>query len=111
MARGALTPQQIVRSGLSPAYTAGDAVNGHEFVNEGDVYLHVKNGGASPINVTIPTPGTVDGLAIADLVVAVPAAEERKIGDIPTNVYNQTGGKVYVDLSASASVTLGVFKL
>jgi hypothetical protein len=111
MARTALSVQSIVRAGLSPTYTAAN-VDGHSVANEGkQTFIHVKNGGASPITVTIPTPGSVDGLAVADRTVNVPAGEERMIGPFPAAFYNQADGTVHVDFSAVTSVTLAAFKV
>lgn len=110
MARTALTVLQVARTGLTPAYTAGN-VDGHSIVNDGRVCTHVKNGSGSSINVTVQTPGTVDGLAVSDLVVAVPAGQERMIGPFPPGVYNQADGTVYVDLSAVTTVTLAAVRL
>lgn len=110
MARVALAVQTISRDGIVPAYTAGDATNHHEFVNDGKTYIHVKNGGGGSITVTIDTPGSVDGLAIADRTVTVANGSEKKIGPFPSS-YNQSGGLVYVNLSGATSVTLGAFKL
>lgn len=111
MARTALSVQQIARSGLEPAYSAANA-DGHSVVNDGKLtFVHVKNGSGSSINVTIATPGSVDGNAIADKVVAVPAGEERIIGPFPTSWYNQSDGTVHVDFSAVTAVTCGAFKI
>ena len=111
MARGVLTVQEIARAGLTPAYGAGDAVNGHEFLNDGKTFVHIKNGSASPITVTIPTPGKVDGLDVAERTVSVLATSEKLIGAFPTTTYNQSGNKVYIDLSDATTVTLGAFKI
>lgn len=111
MARTALSTQQIARSGLNPAYTAANA-DGHSIENRNkNVFMHVKNGGASPISVTFITPATVAGLAIADLVVSVPNAEERIIGPFSANPFNQADSTVHVDFSAVVSVTVAAFKL
>lgn len=111
MARTALTVQTISRSGIAPSYASGDAANGHQFSNNGKTFLHVKNGGGSSITVTIQTPGSVDGLAVADRTVTVANGAEKMIGPFPTTTYNQSGGLVYVDLSADTSVTLAAFYL
>ena len=110
-ARAELTVQQIARTGLEPAYVAAVPADGHKFQNTGREFLHVKNGAAAPINVTVQTPGLVDGLAVAELVVAVTNAEERMIGPFPTNIYNQAGNMVYVDYSSETSVTVAVIRL
>jgi hypothetical protein len=110
MARSALTAQTISRAGVKPSYTAVNS-DGNYFANNGREFLHVKNGSGSSINATVQTPGTVDGLGISDLIVAVPAGEERMIGPFPSGVYNQTDGTTYVDWSAATSVTAAVLLL
>lgn len=110
MAATALTVQQIVRSGLKPSLAAANA-DGNYFDNNGRVYLEVKNDDTASKTVTIQTPGTVDGLAIADLEVTVTAGESRKIGPFPTNIYNDANGRVNVSYSDVTSVTVGAFRL
>ncbi len=111
MARTVLTVQEIARTGIVPAYVAGDATNDHEFVNDGKTFVHVKNGGGAPIDVVFQTPGSVDGLAVADRTVSVGAGAEKMIGPFPTTTYNQSGGKVYLDLTVDTTVTLAAFKI
>lgn len=110
MARTDLSPQDIVRTGLNPTFSAADGANQNAFYNNGQTYLHVKNGGGSSINVTIDTPGVVDGLAVSNLIVAVPNGGERLIGPFPSNVYNQPDGRVHIDWSAVSSVTVAVLR-
>lgn len=111
MARTTLTVQNIDRVGLTPALAAANA-DGSSFANDGRTYLQVKNGSGAPITVTVQTPGTVDGLAVADLTVTVPATTgDKKIGPFPVGVYNQAGDVVYVDFSAVTTVTVGAFKV
>ena len=111
MPRTALTTQQVLNSGITPAYSAGDAANGHQFNNDGRQILHVKNGGGSSINVTISTNAKVAGITVPNVVVAVTNAQERMIGPLDPLVFNQAGGLVYVDLSGATSVTLAVFQV
>lgn len=111
MARTALAVQQVSRSGLNPTFSAAN-VDGHSVKNTGAEAVYVKNGGGAPINVTIPTPGTVDGQAIGDRVVAVPNGGERIIGPFPKNVYDQPGtDDVHVDFSAVTSVTVAALRV
>lgn len=49
-----------------PAGVAADAVNHNSVVNTGRTIFRVKNTDTAPHNVTFVTPGTVDGLAVAD---------------------------------------------
>lgn len=109
MARTALAVQQIVRSGLTPSYSAAN-VDGHSIQNGGSEFLHVKTGGTA-CNVTIVTPGTVDGQAVADRVIAIGTTSERMIGPFPPDVYNQPGAAdVHVDFSAVTSVTVAALR-
>lgn len=110
MARTALTYQQIVRTGLETAYAAVDQPNGEQFANNGRMFLHVKNGAGSDITVTVTTPNTVDGLAIADQDIVVTAGEERMIGPFPPGIYN-SDGNVLVDYSSGTSVTAALLRL
>lgn len=110
MARTALVPQQVVRTGLTPVFSAAN-VDGHSVANDGHTMLEVKNASAAPINVTIVTPGLVDGNAIADLVVAVPAnTGDKMIGPFPPGIYNQADGTIYVDFSAVVTVTVAAVR-
>lgn len=112
MARTDLTAQQIARTGLAPSYVAADGSNQNAFFNDGRTFLHVKNGGGSSITVTIDTPITVDGvLAVGNLAVGVTNGQERFIGPFPTNIYNQSDGRVHVDWSAVTSVTVACLRL
>mgnify|MGYP005817447081 CR=1 FL=1 len=110
MARGILAPQQVTRQGLTPVFSPADSL-GLSVANDGRVMLEVKNGSISPINVTIQTPGSVDGLAIAELVVQVAASGDKMIGPFPPGIYNQPDGSVYVDFSNVTSVTVAALRM
>uniref|UniRef100_A0A6H1ZEH9 Uncharacterized protein n=1 Tax=viral metagenome TaxID=1070528 RepID=A0A6H1ZEH9_9ZZZZ len=105
-----LTPQTIIRTGLAPTYGAAN-VDGHSIPNAGRMFLHVKNGSAVSVTVTVDTPGQVDGLDVAQLAVAIAAGLERMIGPFPPGVYNQISGKIHVTFSAVTTVTLAAFIL
>lgn len=110
MARTALVPQQVVRAGLTPVFSAANA-DGHSVANDGHVMLEVKNGSGAPITVTVQTPGTVDGLAIAELVVTIPATSgDKMIGPFQPGIYNQADGTIYVDFSAVTTVTVAAVR-
>jgi len=105
----------VVRAGVAPpTEVTGDAANNHIVTNDGRVFLVARNSAATTTrNVTIQTPGTVDGLAVADRVVAVPISSSKYIGPFPTATYNQSGsdqGKLYVDVD-NAELRLLAFRL
>lgn len=108
MARTALVVQQHVDAGLEPVLTAANA-DGHQVaaVDDGD-YLDVRTDD-TPCNVTIVTPGSVNGLAITDRVVALGTDEEQRI-PIGRKVYRQADGSVHVNFSAVTNVTCGAFR-
>lgn len=105
-----LTPQPIALAGLTPVYAAAGG-SGDAFQNTGDQYVEVVNGGAVQTTVTVVTPATVGGMAIADLTVTVGAGARKKIGPFPPAVFNDANGQVSVTCSPTTDVTLGVFKL
>jgi hypothetical protein len=88
-------------------------VDGHTVANTaaGKRFISVLNEDASPINVTVVTPGTVHGLAIADLVVAVPAGDNLMIGPFPPSTFNQGDGTVHVDFSAVSDITCAALSI
>lgn len=111
MPRTNLTSTQISRTGLTPTFGAVDQPNGNDFLNVDErTYIHVKTGGSATV-LTVPTPITIDGLAVADLSVSIGTSSERIIGPFPQQYYNQTDGKVYLDWSVGTSVTVAVIRL
>jgi hypothetical protein len=109
MARTTLTVQTIVRAGLTPSYAAANA-DGHALPNTGRECVHVKTGGTA-CTVTVQTPTTVDGLAVAERTIAIGTTSERFIGPFPRATYNQGAEAVYLDFSAVTSVTIAALKL
>ena len=105
----ALTTQVVSASGIAPTYTQ---VTAADTFSPGDhVFLHIKNGGGSPTTATITTPGTVDGLAISDLPVTVPAAGERMIGPLPARTFAKSDGQADLVCSPTTTVTVAVLRV
>lgn len=111
-----LTVQNLAKAGATPTYGAVAASD--TFLNIGDerTFLHVKNGSGASINVTVTARKTqvkvpgVGQLTVSNLVVAVPAGQERMIGPF-SEAFNDADGLVTVGYSATATVTAGVFRL
>lgn len=101
-----LAVQQIAVTGTAPAYAAasagGDAAN-----PQTHTCLHVKNGSAAAINVTLAVPGSTYGQANPDPVVAVPAGGDAFIY-LPPAVADPSTGLVSWTYSAAASVTVAL---
>lgn len=101
-----LSTQVAVQAGLTPSY---GAVSASDTAVPGDqVVLHVKNGGGSPDTVTLVTPGTVSGLAIADQTVSVAAGAEKFIPLISELYRDPTTGLCTIQHSFTTSVTCAV---
>lgn len=110
MARSVLAVQQIVRTGLTPSYSAANAL-GHSVPNDGErTFIHVKTVGTACV-VTVQTPITVDGLAVAERTYSIGTNSERLIGPFPRNQYNQGSEEVYVDFDTVTAVTCAAFRI
>lgn len=105
---------QAVSSSLGVAdlqLTAPDALG--DVIDPG-TFLEVRNGSGADVDVTVQTPNTVGGLAVADNVVTVAAGDSAVIY-LDQALYMRPAsagtdiGKVYVDYEAVASVTRAVF--
>ena len=112
MARTALSAIEIITDtgNVNPTFDAAH-VDGNSFVNTGKEFLVVKNNNAGTLTVTIQTPQTVSGLAVAERTVALLTTEEGYIGTFTKSLYDQTTGEVYIDTDIQASVTLMAFRL
>ncbi len=108
MARTPITAQRVDVAGsalaLEPANVDGNSVR----LDRRRVLL-VRNGSAAAVNVTLPTTATLEGLAIGNRVVAVPAGADRYIR--PSSTSAQPGGVAHVDYSAVASVSVAVLEV
>lgn len=110
MARTALTVQQIDSDGVVNSLSAANA-DGHSVVAGSASFLTVANGSGSSINVTIPSTNTVDGLAVADRVVAVAAGATTHIALNRPRNSTQSNGTQSINFSAVTTVTCAAFKV
>jgi hypothetical protein len=110
------TTQVATFAGLLATHTA-PTVDGDVVDIANGTFLSVINGGGGSINVTVVTPGLIDGdLAVADRVVAVPVGTTPKLIPLNSVNYRQSAvpadsGRAYVDYSAIASVTRAVIQV
>lgn len=86
-----LAVQTMSWDGIDPTYSAANA-DGHTFANNGRTFFQAFNGSGADIECTFATPGTVDGLAIGELVVDIAAGEDAIIGPFPPAIYNTDPG-------------------
>jgi hypothetical protein len=109
MARETLAIQTLTSSGVIPAWST-PTVDGFKVSNDGMTHIHVKNGNAATCTVTVTTPTTVDGLAVADRTIAILTTAEKEFV-LPPTFYNQPDsaadrGMVYLDFSVQTSVSV-----
>lgn len=110
MARTPLSVQQTSVAGLNLSMSVANA-DGHSIPGSADVVVVVENASDSAVTVTIPTPATIGGLAIADGGGSVPAGEARHFGPFRAGLFNQADATVSINLSAAASVSVAAFRL
>ncbi len=91
MARVAIVKTVPLTSGVSPvAEVDGDTVNGHECNLSQKTAFTIRNAdGAASHSVTFITQQTVDGLAVADRIVVIPASATRVFSKFDTRVYGK----------------------
>lgn len=104
-----LTTQTITQAGTTPTYVAAAA--GGDKLNPGPTtFVHVKNGGAGSITVTVDSVAPCSQGADHNLVVSVPNGEERMIGPLPADRFaSATDGLVSITYSGVTTVTIGSF--
>lgn len=105
-----LSVQEIDRDGLNPTLSAA-AGGGDSWANTGKEFIYINNGDASPVTLTIVTQQTVDGQAVADRTVTIPAGEFRLVGPFPVGTYNDGNNLCQLTYSGVTSLTLGIVKL
>jgi hypothetical protein len=115
MARTEVAAIQLTRTGVFTAETVGIA-DGHMFQNAGRTFILIRNSHATLAKiVTIQTPQTILGLAVAELTVSVPALASLYIGPFPIDTFNQASGsdvgKVYVDYETPANQFITVYRM
>lgn len=114
MARSTPTTQNITDDGLTATMAAPNSDGDIADCGAG-VFATILNGSGAPITVTLITPGTSHGLAIADRTTSIAAGASK---DVPLKGYYKqpadavTGpGQCLIDYSAVASVTRAIKKL
>lgn len=109
MADVTLTPQNVDRDGITPSYTALNAVDTYHARITASTILHFKNTGASPSTVTLVTPGNVGGLAIQDPTVNVPATSgDVMVSAEPLGAFADGGGSLTFTQDQASGVSVAV---
>ena len=106
-----LATQTISLTGIAPTYAS--AASGGDKVSPGDrAFLHVKNGAASPITVTLAATASVRGQVVTAPTVSVPASGERMIGPLTADLFaGVSDGLVGVTYSSNTTVTVASLRI
>ncbi len=107
-----LTLRTVDISGLddSSIYESA-AAGGDAFVNDGRTIIHIKNGDASGMTLTMDTPGTYRGVNLANPTVSVGATSNYFVGAFDPRIFNDTNGKVQLTYSAVTSLTITALQI
>ncbi|MEC3977900.1 hypothetical protein [Amycolatopsis sp. H20-H5] len=109
MARDIPAAQLFTSGGLAPNYAPVTA-NNDQIQNNGRRLVHLKNGSAAPVTITVTLGRGIDGTSPPTKVVTVAAGADRFVGPWAA-AYNQADGTVSVDYSATVTVTRAVLEL
>lgn len=89
MANVTISPQTAKATAIVPAFTSLNATDTFKIANTGQLFLYGKNVTASSV-LTIDTPLSVGGLAVADQVINFAIGDEKIIGPFPPHLYGDT---------------------
>src|SRR4051812_26949707 len=105
-----LTTHVVPHAGLVNVTPDNASAGGDQCATGSGVLLHVVNGDASSHTVTLATPTTVDGLAVADRAVVVPASQDAYIPMI--DLYRDPStGLASITYDGVTSVTVAVLRV
>lgn len=97
--------------GAAPTFAAASG-GGDTFTPASNQFLVIENAGGASITVTVATPGTTRGLAIADQSFTVTNGQRRYARISPADMYaDPTTGLGNITYSGVTSVTVGVFQV
>lgn len=110
MAASELTVGQIARAGIEPTLVAAN-VDGNFFDNDGMTFLFVDNADVSPVNVTVDSSSNCDQGFDHNVVVTVPASEQRLIGPFPKGRFNDSSDQAQITYASVTSLTIEPIRL
>lgn len=111
MADVRLTPQNLSSVGITVTRTAIATGNTYQVRNDGQVILNFMKSGAGVATITITTPETRDGLAVADRTISVPATTgDVAAGPFSSQTYNNSSGDFEFTTDEGTGLTCAVFR-
>lgn len=99
-------------SGDSETFVAMATGNTYKVRNNGRTLIHIKKSGAGAANITVETPKTVGGLAVADRVVVVPASTgDVMIAPVNEDIFNDAIGDVNLTTDEDTGLTIAAIRI
>jgi len=112
LAATAISVQKMVKASITADTTSVIAGVTYQFVNNQKTFLHFKRTVADTATVTITTPITVNGLAVADQTFTVDAIDGDKLsGPFPASLFNDGAGDVSFTVDNTVSMTVEIISL
>jgi hypothetical protein len=107
MADATLAPTVAVQGGIAANPTSMAAADNYIVRNNGRVLLHFVKTGAGPATISIVTPKTVSGLAVAELTLVVPATTGNVwAGPFNPDTFNDGSGDMDVSTDEDTGITI-----
>ena len=110
-----LSRQKVIIGGLTPSYAACAAGGDVADNSDGKTMLHVKNGSAGSITVTVTAQstsvvtGTHGTATVSNVAIAIAAGSERLIGPFPKQAFNNSTKQLAITYSGVTSLTIAAF--
>lgn len=106
-----LSTQVIALAGINPTYASAGA-SGDKVAPSERTFVHVKNGSASPVTVTLTATAAVRGQTVTSPTVSVPASGERMIGPLTADLLaGSADGLVAITYSSNTTVTVAALRI
>jgi hypothetical protein len=107
-----LALQTVVAGGITPTYGAATVGGDKVSLSATNVFLHVKNGSASAVTVTVTTQSnSYKGLTVPDRTVSVPASGEKMIGPLDPALHADINQQASIGYSAATTVTVAALRI
>jgi len=112
MAIVVITPTKITEKGVAESFQAMVTTDTYKVRNGGRMLMHFKKTGAGAANITLMTPKTVAGFAVADQVIVV-AATTGDLMSAPINedLFNDASGDVSFTTDNDVGLTVAAIRL
>ena len=113
MADVALVPQKANPNSITPTYTGSLSISDvYTVKNNGRTLLHFKKTGAGNCTVTVQTPRSLGGLAVAEQTFTVPATTgDVMAGPFQPSIYNDSSQELRVTLSEITGLSVAAIDI